>query len=219
MGSMGTTIIIIFFYASCLYLKYRLGYFNSELNNLSYTSLGWYLTYYYKVWFKKRPEDFCKKVEPFNDETFEQFGDDVFKFWSFIEVRCNRLTNDKVLAINQLRASINFSLRKKELQQNKAQFLDLNVETEVGNPEVEDSEIPEDIENELNEWEEILIEEEVVRMEEEEALRENSNSNLEGDLLSKYTHPAIGKRAKWGLRSLFSSSLNAPDYLNEMLNM
>ncbi|CAB4429138.1 unnamed protein product [Rhizophagus irregularis] len=140
----------------------NLGYFNSELNNLSYTSLGWYLTYYYKVWFKKRPEDFCKKVEPFNDETFEQFGDDVFKFWSFIEgeysklgavtlkifgICVNAASNDKVLAINQLRASINFSLRKKELQQNKAQFLDLNVETEVGNPEVEDSEIPEDIEN------------------------------------------------------------------------
>ena len=137
--------------------------------------------------------------------------------------------------MSQLRASINFSLREKELQQNKAQFLDPNVETEVGDPEVEDSEIPEDIENaeedntniinsehwerELNEWEEMLIEEEVARMEEEEALRENSNSNLEGDLLSEYTHPAIDERAKWELRSLFSSSLNAPDCLNEMLNM
>jgi hypothetical protein len=139
-----------------------------------------------------------------------------------------------VLAMSQLHASINFSLREKELQQNKAQFLDPNVETEVEDSEVEDSEIPEGIENvedntniinsehwerELNEWEEMLIEEEVARMEEEEALRENSNSNLEGDLLSEYTHPAIDRRAKWELRSLFSSSLNAPDYLNEMSNM
>ena len=30
-------------------------------------------------------EDFCQKVEPFNNETFEQFGDDVFKFWSYVE--------------------------------------------------------------------------------------------------------------------------------------
>ncbi|EXX52292.1 hypothetical protein RirG_254300 [Rhizophagus irregularis DAOM 197198w] len=56
-------------------------------------------------------------------------------------------------------------------------------------------------------------------MEEEETLRENSNSNLEGDLLNEYMHSAIDERAKWELRSLFNSSLNAPDYLNEMLNM
>jgi hypothetical protein len=37
-------------------------------------------------------------------------------------------------------------------------------------------------------------------MEEEEALRENSNNNLEGDLLSEYTHPEIDKRARWELR-------------------
>ncbi|CAB5329286.1 hypothetical protein RhiirA5_430837 [Rhizophagus irregularis] len=56
-------------------------------------------------------------------------------------------------------------------------------------------------------------------MEEEETLRENSNSNLEGDLLNEYMHSAIDERAKWELRSLFNSSLNAPDYLNEMLNI
>jgi hypothetical protein len=40
---------------------------------------------------KKRPkrlllefEYFCRKVEPFNDETFEQFGDDVFKNLIFL---------------------------------------------------------------------------------------------------------------------------------------
>jgi len=74
-----------------LHPKYRLAYFNS-LDNLSYTYLGKYLAYYYKAWFKKRPlrlllefEDFRQKVEPFNNETFEQFGDDVFKFWSYVE--------------------------------------------------------------------------------------------------------------------------------------
>jgi hypothetical protein len=30
-------------------------------------------------------EDFRRNVEPFDNETFEQFGDDVFKFWSYVE--------------------------------------------------------------------------------------------------------------------------------------
>jgi hypothetical protein len=49
--------------------------------------------------------------------------------------------------MSQLCASINFLLREKELQQNKAQFLDLNVETEVEINNVKGSEIPEDIKN------------------------------------------------------------------------
>ncbi|PKK69855.1 hypothetical protein RhiirC2_780484 [Rhizophagus irregularis] len=94
---------------------------------------------------KKGQSDYCyfrRKVEPFNDETFEQFGDDDFKFWSFVEVRRNRLM-------------------RKELQQNKAQFINSG-----------------HWERELNEWEEMLIEQGVALMEEEEVLRENSNSNL-----------------------------------------
>jgi hypothetical protein len=82
----------LFLLSFALHPKYRFAYFNSDLNNLSFTSLGRYLTYYYKAWFKKRPlrlllefEDFRQKVEPFNNETFEQFGDDAFKFWGYIE--------------------------------------------------------------------------------------------------------------------------------------
>ena len=54
----------------------------------------WLIEYKNIDWFgplKKRPlrlllefEDFCQKVEPFNDETFKQFEDDVFKFWSYV---------------------------------------------------------------------------------------------------------------------------------------
>ncbi|RIA93781.1 hypothetical protein C1645_735283 [Glomus cerebriforme] len=129
--------------------------------------------------------------------------------------------------MSQLCASINCSLREKELQQNKTQFLDSNIETEVDNPEV-----PEEVENigednsniitsehwrqALNEWNKMLIEEEIVRMEDKEALRDNLNNNMEGDLLSEYMHLEIDKNAKWELRNLFSSSLNAPDYLTEM---
>jgi hypothetical protein len=135
--------------------------------------------------------------------------------------------------MSQLRASINFSLRERELKQSSTQFLDSNIDTEVDYTAIKDPEVLENFEDdndddgtniinsehwerELNEWEGMLMEEEVARMEEEEALRENLNSNLEGDLLSEYTHPAIDKKAKWELKSLFSSTLNVPDYLNEM---
>ena len=64
------------------------------------------------------------------------------------------------------------------------------------------------------EWEEMLKDEELARLEEEEELRNNSNVGMEGDLLSEYIHPAIDKKAKWELKNLFSSVLNAPDYLN-----
>ena len=75
-----------------LHPKYQLTYFNSRIENLTFTTLGRYLTYYYKAWFQKRPthllldfEDYRQKIEPFNDETFNQFGDDVFKFWKYVE--------------------------------------------------------------------------------------------------------------------------------------
>ena len=75
-----------------LHPKYRLTYFNTGVDNLSFTTFGRYLTYYYKAWFRKRPtrllldfEDYRHKVVPFDDETFNQFGDDVFKFWRYVE--------------------------------------------------------------------------------------------------------------------------------------
>ena len=69
-----------------LHPRYQLIYFNSKIENLLFTTLKCYLTYYYKVWFQKRPprllldfENYCQKIEPFDDETFSQFDDDMFK--------------------------------------------------------------------------------------------------------------------------------------------
>jgi hypothetical protein len=149
--------------------------------------------------------------------------------------------------MSKLHASINFSFRKKELQKNQAEFLDLNAkptETEFSNLQIlnvdsadvlqqnpvgdnvndGDIESENDIltserwERELAEWEEMLIEEEVSWLEEEEALRDNPGS-LRGDLLTEYTHLAIDTRAKWQLKILFSSVINIPNYLksNEMI--
>ena len=38
-----------------LHPRYQLIYFNSKIENLLFTTLKCYLTYYYKVWFQKRP--------------------------------------------------------------------------------------------------------------------------------------------------------------------
>jgi hypothetical protein len=131
--------------------------------------------------------------------------------------------------MSQLRASINFSLREKELQQHQIQFLDPNanpIETdieisEIPAPNSNDEDSEDDIEDdaniitsehweqELREWEEMLFQEELARMEDEEALRDDSNNSMKGDLLNEYTHPAIDKKAKWELRNLFSTFLNA----------
>src|SRR6266542_2251797 len=130
--------------------------------------------------------------------------------------------------MSKLRASINFSLRKKELKKNKMKFLNLNAkpiddfaENLQQNPINDDDEIIGDEDNiitsecwesELAEWESMLIEEEVSRMKEEEALRDNPGS-LRSDLLIEYRHLAIDIRAKWELKTLFSSVINIPSYL------
>ncbi|RHZ84646.1 hypothetical protein Glove_78g5 [Diversispora epigaea] len=267
----------LFLLSFILHPKYRFAYFNSGLNNLSFTSMEQYMIYYYKAWFKKKPlrlllefEDFCQKVEPFNDETFEQFGDNVFKFWRYVEgdykelaaivlkifsicvnaafveqmwssmgflhtIRHNRLTNDKVLTMSQLRASINFSLREKESQQNYTQFMNSNIisiETNFNKisstnkitissiDDIDDLEenntniitTSEHWERELKEWYEMLIEKEVAQMEEKEALRNNSYSIINNDLLNEYEHPVIDKKAKWTIKILFNSFLDTPEY-------
>ena len=135
--------------------------------------------------------------------------------------------------MSKLHTSINFSFRKKELQNNEAEFFDLNaspIESELSNDHAENLQ-PIDIndgiigdeddivtseywEREIAEWESMLIEEEISRLEEEEALRDNSGS-LKGDLLTEYKHPAIDDKAKWELKSLFSSVIDTPSYLKE----
>ena len=58
----------------------------------------------------------------------------------------------------------------------------------------------------------MLIEEEIVRLEEEEELRGNSDG-LGGDLLCNYRHPAIDSGAKLELNDIFNSLLGVPEYL------
>ncbi|GBB98010.1 hypothetical protein RclHR1_31160002 [Rhizophagus clarus] len=202
------------------------------------------------TWFKKCTlrllldfEDYRQKIKPFNSETLEQFKDDTFKFWGYVQGNYKELVavalklfsmcNEKVLAMSQLWAAINFSLREKELQQNQIQFSDsntfsidtssedatLNLNVEEIKNDIEDNTIftSEHWEQELEKWEEMLIEEELVQLEGEEKLRNNSDS-LKKDLLNKYTHPAVDKKAKCELKNLFNSSLSISNYLDVKSN-
>ncbi|GES75581.1 ribonuclease H-like domain-containing protein [Rhizophagus clarus] len=235
----------LFLLSFVLHPKYRFTYFNSELNNLSFTFLGRYLIYYYKAWFKKCPlrllldfEDYRQKIEPFNNEILEQFGDDAFKFWGYVQgdykelaavalklfgmcvnaasvermwssmgflhmAHRNRLKNKKVLAMSQLRAAINFSLREKELQQNQIQFSDPNtIPIDTGSEDATSNLNVEEIKDDI----------------EDNTIFTSEHWDLKEDLLNEYTHPAVDKKAKWELKNLFSSSLSIPNYLDVKSN-
>src|SRR6185369_9051277 len=79
----------LFLLSFVLHPKYHLAYFNSNIEHLSFTYLGKYLTYYYKAWFNKRPlldcEDYRQRIDPFDDETYDQFNNDVYKYWKYIQ--------------------------------------------------------------------------------------------------------------------------------------
>ncbi|CAB5362788.1 unnamed protein product [Rhizophagus irregularis] len=107
--------------------------------------------------------------------------------------------------MSKLRASINFSFRKKELQKNEVEFFDLNTKP------VDDS--AENLQKNPIDDEEITGDENIITSEQEEALRDNPGS-LRGDLLTEYIHPAIDTRAKWDLKTLFSSVIDIPKYLS-----
>jgi len=75
----------------CLHPKYRFIYFSNHYLNLSRQLSSW-LLYYYEAWFKEKPrkvllelEDYNQKNFPFDDQAYEQFGNDILKFWCFCE--------------------------------------------------------------------------------------------------------------------------------------
>ncbi|GES77900.1 ribonuclease H-like domain-containing protein [Rhizophagus clarus] len=124
------------------------------------------------TWFKKCPlrlllnfENYRQKIKPFNDKILEQFGDDAFKFWGYVQgdykelaavvlklfgMYVNAASNEKVLAMSQLRAAINFSLREKELQQNQIQFSNPNtILIDTGSEDITPNLNVEEIENDI----------------------------------------------------------------------
>ena len=63
----------------------------------------------------------------------------------------------------------------------------------------------------LEEWNELLIEEEIALLDVDEILNDGIIGN---DLLSSYIHPAIDINAKWDLRDLFIRELEKPEFIS-----
>lgn len=80
-----------------LHPNYGLKKLNIHLNGLSAPLLGRWAVYYYTNWFSARPEnilleleDFLANNSPFDTIPFNQFHDDVIKYWSFVKRRTHK---------------------------------------------------------------------------------------------------------------------------------
>ncbi|CAG8473896.1 5611_t:CDS:2, partial [Scutellospora calospora] len=126
--------------------------------------------------------------------------------------------NEKVLAMCQIRASINFSQRKQQVHTYNTMYSqssappigeaipnEFEADLDEEHNELYDIEPSnlENWENQLRDWEQMLTDEETARLEDEEEERDNYYDSMESDLLSDYTHSAVDDKAKWNLESLF----------------
>ncbi|PKB98587.1 hypothetical protein RhiirA5_464210 [Rhizophagus irregularis] len=206
-----------------LHPKYRLNKFNPDLETINFVTMGTWLDYYYKAWTSEKPtkllaqfESYRVKKPPFNNETYEQFGDD----------------HERVVTMAQLRADIhqteNEKKRKRESEKIKVNITPPIIESdeqETGNTEQNEAErILEDLQEtsdyitteqdwteRLNEWNELLMEEE--RAQNLNVTEESLNCS-DNDLLNSYIHPAINADAKWNLRDLFIRELERPEFIS-----
>ncbi|CAJ0824739.1 2899_t:CDS:2 [Entrophospora sp. SA101] len=158
-------------------------------------------------------EDFRLKVEPFDDETYNQFNNDVFKFWRYIEEDYRELASValKLFSICVNAASVE-RMWKKDLLQYENQFINSSKPIESRSSAFQNVDCESD---DITIIEELNVQDSAISSdidEEKEALRDNLGS-LESDLLSDYKHPAVDPRAKWELKNLFNSLLDVPDYL------
>jgi hAT family C-terminal dimerisation region len=81
-----------------LHPKYRLDKFNPDLESVNFVTMGHWLSYYYKAWSSSKPtkllaefESYRAKKQPFNDEIYEQFDDDILAYWYYCSTCCKEL--------------------------------------------------------------------------------------------------------------------------------
>ena len=81
-----------------LHSEYRLSKFNPDLESINFVTMRNWLEYYYKAWSYNKPtkllaefESYRVKKSPFNDETYEQFGDDILAYWYYCSTMCKEL--------------------------------------------------------------------------------------------------------------------------------
>ena len=84
--------------ALALHPKYCLKKFNPDLESINFVTMGNWLSYYYKAWSLNKPtkllaqfESYRVKKPPFNDETYDQFDDDILAYWYYCSTMCKEL--------------------------------------------------------------------------------------------------------------------------------
>ncbi|PKK56557.1 hypothetical protein RhiirC2_858564, partial [Rhizophagus irregularis] len=193
---------------------------------INFVTMGTWLDYYYKAWTSEKPtkllaqfESYRVKKPLFNNETYEQFGDDVLAYWYYCSTMCKELgfiatkifsicvnsaSHERVVTMAQLRADIHQTENEKK-RKHESEKIKVNItppiiesdEQETGNTEQNEAErILEDLQEtsnyitteqdwteRLNEWNELLIEEE--RAQNLNVTEESLNCS-DNDLLNSY---------------------------------
>ncbi|GBC28997.2 ribonuclease H-like domain-containing protein [Rhizophagus irregularis DAOM 181602=DAOM 197198] len=125
----------------------------------------------------------------FNNETYEQFGDDVLAYWYYCSTMCKKLGFIATKIFTDIHQTENEKKRKCESEKIKVNIA-LPI-IELGEQETVTTE--QDWTEHLNEWNELLMEEE--RAQNLNVTEESLNCS-DNDLLNSYIHPAINTDAK-----------------------
>ncbi|CAG8556501.1 7540_t:CDS:2, partial [Scutellospora calospora] len=166
-------------------------------------------------------QDYRKRKYPFDFATYEQFEKNALRFWEFASNSTRELGPLAIclfgICVNAASVERLASPIGETTDQPTDGQIGLNIDTDEDNglyDESSDITNADDWENQLRDWEQMLIDEEVTRQEEEEEQRNNPYDYIEGDLLNNYKHPAVDDKAKWELCSIFSVQFQKPDYMN-----
>ena len=72
--------------------------FKANISNLNHIYLSKWLIYYYEAWTKKKSnsilreyESFRKNLYPFNEQTINQFDNDILGFWTWVSLIAKEL--------------------------------------------------------------------------------------------------------------------------------
>ncbi|RIB06302.1 hypothetical protein C2G38_2217456 [Gigaspora rosea] len=146
-----------------------------------------------KTWFNTNTENLNFTYlarHPFDRTTYEQFGENVLGFWKFASSSTKELGP---LAVWLFGISVKPTYSRELIKPNE-----LNDPNKPGKDEHSDSDsvTSDSWESRLGNWEQLLEDEEVAKLEEEEVERENNNCNVNNDLLSSYIHLAVDPEAK-----------------------
>ncbi|CAG8677084.1 6107_t:CDS:2 [Cetraspora pellucida] len=165
-------------------------WFKTNTDNLNFTYLVQFITYYYKAWFERQPtcillefEKYRKYEYPFDRSTYKQFKGNALEFWEFASPSTKELgpLAAQLFGICVNAASVEQLWSELDEENNSGEDAETNISDTMA------------WESRLQEWEQILIDEETA---------------------INYTHPAIDHRAKWELSSLFGPLFEKPSYMN-----